>query len=159
MTSEVATVRGVRNTYGTREKGGGLGIIKTEGVSNELTADVTGSTLSTSGDAFATVKIPAGSLVTGAWVEISEAFVLGGTTPTILVGTKGSESTNGAVVSEALAEAIGTTDITATLAGTWNEVFFAAETSVGVILGGTSPTSLAGTGIGRIVVTYKKLVG
>lgn len=159
MTSEVATIRGVRNIYGTRDTGGALGVIKTAGISNELTADVTGETLTLSGDAFASVKIPANSLVTGAFVEITEAFDLGGTTPTILVGTKGSEVTNGVVVTEAQAEAIGLVDITAALAGTWNEVFFAAETEVGVILGGTTPTSLAGTGVGRIVVTYIKLAG
>ena len=158
MTVEIATIRGVRNNYGTRSKGGGIGFIKTSGISNELSVDVTGDSLTVGGEAFAEVKIPAGSIITGAWVEVTEAFTLGGTSPTILVGTAGSEATNGAVVSEAQAEAVGTVDITAALAGTWNEATLAAETSVGVVLGGTSPTSAA-TGSARIVVTYNKIAG
>jgi len=154
MSTEVTTIRGVRQTYGTREPGGAIGVVKTEGISNELTVDF--DSVSLSDDAFATVVIPAGSIPVAAYVEITEAFVMGGTSPTILVGTSGSEATNGCVISEALGEAIGAADITATLAGTWDNAGLAAATTVGVALGGTSPT-ITSVGKGRVTVVYKKV--
>lgn len=158
MSVEKAALRDVRQIYGSRVKGGGVGQMQTSGIERELAVDATGSLLDTTGDAFYGQVIPAGSLITGAYVRVDEAFDLGGTTPTLLVGTAGTEVTNGVVVSEAQLEAIGTTDITAALAGTWDEATLAADTTVGVVLGGTSPTAVDGVGSCRVVVTYKKLV-
>ena len=99
------------------------------------------------------VILPAGSLPTLAYIDVSEVFVMGGTSPTILVGTSGSEATNGCVISEAIAEAVGTVDITSTLTGTW-DASLAAATTVGVTMGGTSPTATSTAGKARLVVQY-----
>lgn len=161
MTTEVATIRGVRNIYGTREKGSAVGVIKTEGISNELTVDVTGTDLddiANSKDPYATVVIPAGSILVAAYFETTEVFVLGGTTPALEIGTDTSEATNGVTVTEAQLEAVGADDITAALAGTWAAgAALAADTTVGIAFSGTSPTSVAGSGIARVVIEYKKL--
>jgi len=142
----------VTNHYGERNLGGATGVIKTEGADNQLTVYATGELIN-AGFVPPTV-IPAGAVVTKAVAHVTEAFALGGTAPTILVGTAGSEATNGVVLDEASAEAEGYYDITAALAGTWGaEAAFAADTTVGVALGGTTPTV---TDAGRvvIVVTY-----
>ena len=141
----------VSNHYGPRNTGGAIGGIKTEGAIKELSIDITGEMLNSSFRPEAI--LPAGSLPTLAYIDVSEVFVMGGTSPTILVGTSGSEATNGCVVSEAIAEAVGTVDITATLTGTWN-ASLAAATTVGVAMGGTSPTATATAGKARLVVQY-----
>lgn len=161
MAVEVDATRGVRNIYGQREKGYAVGVIKTEGVSNELTVDVTGSMLDDIIDGkevIASVVIPAGSILTAAYYETTEVFTLGGTTPALEIGTDGSEATNGVTVTEAQLEAVGADDITAALAGTWAAgAALAADTTVGIAVSGTSPTSVRGSGIARVTIVYKKL--
>ena len=150
MTYEANTGLNVNNHYGPRVTGNGIGVIKTEGAYNELSVDITGDMLN---NTFRPeVVIPAGSLVVEAFVDVSEVFVLGGTAPVIEVGTAGSEVTNGVSVTEAQAEAVGTVDITAALAGTW-AASLAAATTVGVAMSGTSPTSTS-AGKAKVVVRY-----
>ena len=150
MVYESNTGLGVNNHYGTRDTGNGIGVIKSEGAYNELSVDITGDMLNNTFRP--TVVIPAGSLVVSAFVDVSEVFVLGGTSPVIEVGTAGSEVTNGVSVTEAQAEAVGTVDITAALAGTWG-ASLAAATTVGVAMSGTSPTSTS-AGKAKVVVRY-----
>jgi hypothetical protein len=98
-----------------------------------------------------TEAIPVGAVPTSAFARVSEVFVLGGTTPTIQVGTSGSGAA--AVfgsLAEASAEALGTytltvtgTPLTATTAG-----------NLRVALGGTTPTVTA-AGRVTITVTYR----
>lgn len=131
------------------------GVIKTEGGKNEMTIELSGKNInddSLQGD----IIIPAGSLVIEAYVEVEEVFVVSGTDPTILVGTNGSEATNGIVISEAIAEAVGTVDITATKTGTW-DASFAADTVVGVAIGGTAGPAVTDVGVLRVVVVYVKV--
>lgn len=142
----------VHNHYGEKNLGGAAGVFRTAGSDNELTVYATGEILND--DFLPVVVIPAGAVVTKAVAHVTEAFALGGTTPTILIGTEGSEVTNGAVLDEASAEAEGYYDITTTLTGTWDaEAAFAADTTVGLALGGTTPTV---TDAGRVVfiITY-----
>jgi hypothetical protein len=112
------------------------------------------------GDAFVSgsfdtqLTIPAGSVVREVVAEVTEAFALGGTTPTINVGTNGSEGTNfGIELSEAQAEAVGTYDDAP--AGTWAAPL-AADTVVGVALDGTSPT-VTSAGKAKVVIRYSKI--
>lgn len=157
MGYESKTGLGVHNHYGARPVGGASGVVRTSGTKNELTIIVTGESVNSTFEQ--PVDIPAGAVVTKATAHVTEAFVLGGTTPTILFGTSGSEATNGGVLAEASAEATGYYDITSTLAGTWDaEAAFAAKTSVGVALGGTTPT--ADSTVGRVVfvVEYSNVV-
>jgi hypothetical protein len=83
---------------------------------------------------------------------VKEAFVIGGTTPAIVIGTEGSEATNGFVISEAQGEATGTYDVSGTLTGTWAAPL-AAATTVGIDMSGTSPT-VTDAGLAEVVVKY-----
>lgn len=153
MSYESNTGLGVHNHYGARNLGGATGTIGTQGAENELTVIVTGEILNSS--FLPEVVIPAGAVITKASAHVTEAFDLGGTTPTILVGTSGSEVTNGVVLDETSAEATGYYDLTSTLAGTWDaEAALAANTTVGLALGGTSPTADESAGRAVIVVNY-----
>ena len=87
--------------------------------------------------------VPVGAVPLYAHVRVSEAFALGGTTPTIQIGDAGSATRFGSV-SEANAEALGTytTSVTATP--------LTAAGTLAVTLGGTTPTV---TAAGRATVT------
>jgi hypothetical protein len=153
MTTEVTTIRGVRAIYGTRERGGAVGVIKTEGAVNQLSLDFTSDTITD--DALATVVLPAGAIVTEAICQITEAFNLGGTTPTILIGEDGAEVTNGVAISEAQAEATGTYDIIGAAAGEWDPTSSNPnDVNVSIVLGGTTPVFTTNVGAGRVVISY-----
>jgi hypothetical protein len=158
MSVEIAGLRDVRNVYGQRDLGYDVGVNKTEGASNELSVGLSGSMLGDIIDGavvVADVVIPAGAVLEEAHLFVDEAFVLGGTTPAVEVGTKTSEATNGVTCTEAQLEAVGGYDVTAALSGTWaSGSALAAATTVGVAVSGTSPTSTS-AGKARLVVTYK----
>jgi len=154
MSFSEAPLRGVSVQYGARKVDRTIGIKRTSGTRVEYIIELDGEFV---GDGFevAPVVIPAGSKPIEVLLKVDEVFDLGGTTPTILVGTNGTEVTNGLVVSEAQAEATGLYDLTSTLTGTWADVL-AANTTIGVTLGGTTPTSDATTGKATLVVTCVK---
>lgn len=145
----------VNNHYGSRDTGKTVGTLFTNGVERELVLDIDGDMVGNAAYALLAPKLPAGATVLEAYAEVTEAFVLGGTTPTINVGTEGSEGTNGVEISEAQAEAVGTYDITSTVAGTWANPL-AAETTVGLAMDGTSPT-VTSAGKMRVVVRYMQM--
>jgi hypothetical protein len=133
---------------------GAGGQLQTAGGKRELTFEFSGATIND--DSEQNPIIPAGSLVIAAYAEIEEAFTLGGTTPTIVAGTVGTEATNGVAIADAgEADTIGTYDITASITGTWG-AGLAADTSVGLALGGTQPV-VGADGKGRIVIEYVKV--
>lgn len=137
---------GVNNVYGPRKTDEGRsGVINTAGVVKELEVDFRGENYSV-----VSTTIPAGALVLDGYAKVSEAFALGGTTPTLAIGTSGSAATNGVKLTEAQAEATGTYDLTPS--GTWGSVL-AAATTVKVELGGTSPTIGTGGNV-KVVVRY-----
>jgi hypothetical protein len=146
-------VQNVHNNYGDRDSGETLGVFKTEGGEYQVTINITGEMMQRGGsdEFFVPIILPVGAFITQVYVQTKEAFVLGGTTPTILVGTQGSEVTNGFVISETQAETIGSYDVTATKTGTWNAPIAAAAT-MGIALGGTLPTV---TAAGSIDVLFK----
>ena len=144
----------VSNHYGPRKSEGAIGEVKTEGVVRELSIEFTGETVSAAAFDLLAPKLPAGSHIEDVYLKVSEAFVLGGTTPAIEIGTEGSEETNGVTITEAQAEATGTYDITAALAGTWASPL-AAETTVGIALSGTTPT-VTTAGKAEVVIRYTK---
>lgn len=87
--------------------------------------------------------VPVGSVPLYCHIRVTEAFALGGTTPTIQVGDAGS-ATRYAALSEANAEAVGT--YTASVTATP----LTAAGTIAVSLGGTTPTV---TSAGRATVT------
>ena len=146
---------GVRSRFGpVAIPDGSGGVARTAGVRNELVLEFTGDDINN--DDFQKPIIPAGSLVTAAHAEILEAFTLGGTTPTIDIGTDGSEGTNGVDIADSgEADTEGTYDILYTPSGTWAAIL-AADTTVSVALGGTTPTVTAG-GRAKVVIEYINL--
>jgi hypothetical protein len=143
---------GVYNVYGPRETAEGRnGNINTAGVVKELQLDFRGSNYS-----LVSATLPKGAQVIECIAEVVEAFALGGTTPTINVGTATSAGTNyGIELSKAQAEAAGTTKYDATKAGTWQSVLTAA-TTVAVELDGTTPT-IGDGGLAKVVIRYVEL--
>lgn len=146
------------NRYNQSLTGEQLGVNHSDNAVTEITATITGAQLVrdvATNDAFLTqFKIPVGAVIARVVVQVKTAFVLGGTTPTILIGTEGSEVTNGFPISQAQAQAVGTYDLTAARTGTWNAPI-AATLTVGIALGGTTPTV---TSAGRmdVIISYIK---
>ena len=155
MAKENSAGLGVYNNYGPRQTDEGrAGQINTAGVVKELQINFRGSDFDSNGVALLdTATLPAGSKFIEAYASVQEAFVLGGTTPTINVGTSGSAGTNyGIELSEAQAESAATAIYNDTGAGTWASVL-AAATTVAVELDGTSPT-VTDAGEATIVIRY-----
>lgn len=144
----------VHNHYGPRNVGKTVGIINTEGAQNEVVIDLDAEMVAAAGYPLMAPILPAGSRVTKVFMEVSEVFALGGTTPAIEIGTEGSEATNGFTITEAQAEALGVYDLTAALSGTWSATTgLLAATTLGIALSGTSPTVTA-AGKARLVIQY-----
>jgi hypothetical protein len=151
-------VRNVHNNFGPRNTGQTVGLFENDGGQEELVFYITGDQLNraATNDEFLVVpKIPAGATINGAYARTREVFVMGGTSPTIRIGTDTSEATNGIVITQAQAQALGTYNISATAVGTWAAPL-AADTAVGTSLGGTSPT-VTNAGVIEVVVRYIRL--
>ena len=145
------SVNGVPNYYAPRHRHEAVqGKMPGSGAEHELVIHVAGDNYT-----LMTGTLPAGAVVVGnAVVEVSEAFALGGTTPVINIGVSGSEGTNRiAQVSEAQAEAVGTYSIAS--AGTLAvNTPLAAQATIKVALGGTSPT-ITSAGRMKVVIPYR----
>lgn len=156
MAFENSAGLGVDNFYGPRSTTEGIGgHISQDGAHQEIVIEFGTAVPGETGVANRMrnrVTIPANSLVTRVYLDVETPGVMTGTTPTILVGTDTSEVTNGFVVTEAQAEAAGVTDLTSTLTGTWAAGLL-TDTSVSVVLGGTSPT-LTAVGRYKFVIEY-----
>ena len=158
MGFESNTGLNVVNHYGERGTQDGVAsggeLAGGEGAVKEAVIFIKGTDF-TSGNFDTRFTIPAGSKFLDAQAEVTEAFALGGTTPTINVGTNGSEGINyGIELSEANAEAAGTY-YNATGAGTWANPL-AGDTVIGVALAGTSPT-VTSAGAAKVVIRYIKI--
>lgn len=125
-----------------------VGFVSTSSNEKELTFVIDGEKFSGGVYLFNTTEaLPVGASPVSASVRVSEAFVLGGTTPTITVGTTGTgASTVFGSLSETNAEATGTYNLTVT--ATPLTATTAGNLRVG--LGGTTPTV---TSAGRATVT------
>lgn len=145
----------VHHQYGPMQTDNSAGVTERDGFENEASWDINGTMVGNGAFDLTAPTIPAGAIIESAYAYVSEAFVLGGTSPTILVGTNGSEVTNGLVLSATAAGSVKAYDLTSTLTGTWAAPLV-AETTVGIALGGTSPT-VTSAGKVRIVVRYSKI--
>lgn len=146
------TINGVKNIYGPRASRheGVVGQHTTRDGERELVIWFDGSSYT-----YVTGTLPAGAVVSeNAIVEVTEAFALGGTTPTINIGVSGSHGTNYlAELSEAQAEAVGTYSLVP--AGTLAiNTPLAAAVTLAVGLDGTSPT-ITSAGKAKLVVRYR----
>lgn len=148
-------VENVHNHFGVRDTGETIGVNKVEGVKEELMFNLTAELIN--GGALKPFVLPGGAVITAVYLDVEEAFVLTGTTPSVKIGTAGSEATNGFSISEAQIEATGSVNLTSTLAGTWDaEVPLAANTTVGFALAGTGGPAITG-GKARITVLFDRI--
>lgn len=148
MSLEADATRGVKTWYGPQDLSQSEARSLTSvGKVKEMTVVVTGSDY-----ASVSFTLPKGSIVVDSFVEVTEAFALGGTTPTLALGTSGSAPTNSIVdVTEANAEAIGTYQ--GVPAGTLAAgTPLAADTTIVVELGGSTPTI---TSAGKAYVSFR----
>ncbi len=118
MSLETTPLRGVVDNYGGRTVGRSAGIIGTKGSEKELAIHLNGQMLS---DAIViAAHVPAGASFLSAHLIVDEVFVLAGSS-VVEVGEDGAEATNGVSLTEANLEATGVTDVSAALAGEWDE--------------------------------------
>lgn len=149
---------GLRVHFGTRKTGDEANFGESAnptGVTKELAVHIKGTDFdSTEAYTGPTISLPAGVTIREVIAEVTEAFALGGTTPTINVGVSGSVATNRAAqLSEAQAEATGVYNLTSSAAGTLAaNTPLASASTVTIALGGTSPTV---TAVGRAVIYVK----
>lgn len=148
---------GLRWHFGTRQTGDEANFgdaANPMGVDKELSISLRGSDFTGTTYNGTTVIIPAGFTLREVIAEVTEVFVVTGTTPTINVGVLGSETTNRvAQLSEAQAEALGTYSLTTSAAGTLAvNTPLAAQQTLSIALGGTTP---AVTAAGRVVITVR----
>lgn len=148
----------VHTKFAGRDLGEQVGVYHSQDGNTQISMTITGAQLvrdkATDDGFLVPIKLPVGAVLEEVYVQVKEVFVLGGTTPTILIGTQGSEVTNGFVISEAQAEAVGTYNVTATKTGTWASPIATAAT-VGVALGGTTPT-VTDAGVLDVIIKYTK---
>lgn len=150
-------VSNVHNQFGRRQIGGTIGVNKIEGMKEELVIDFVGEYFNSLPDGLIPFVLPAGAVITAVYVDVEDVFVVTGTTPTVKIGTDGSEATNGFTITEAQLESTGSYNLTSTLAGTWdNEVPLAANTVVGFALAGTTP-AVTSAGKARITILFDRL--
>lgn len=150
MTVEV--INGVKNYFGPKGRHeAAQGVLNTDGMVKEGVVVFTGENYS-----LVSFKLPAGAAIVGKpLVEITEAFALGGTTPTINIGVSGSHGTNYlAEISEAQAEAVGTYASAAPAGTLAVDAPLAAEATIVVGLDGTTPT-ITGAGKAKVVFQYR----
>lgn len=155
----VVTSKGTpHNFFGPRQDGGVIGVNKVEGMKEELVFMLTGEMFNDVPDGLMPFVLPAGAVITDVYIDVEDVFVVTGTNPTVLIGTNTSEVTNGFVISEAILEATGSASLTSTLAGTWDaEVPLAANTTIGIALGGTGTPAITDAGKARVTVLFNRL--
>jgi hypothetical protein len=155
MPREILPILGVSQVFGPAFTGGDVGVVKTEGQKNEYEIHLTGEVLATR--ILSPVVIPAGSVVTKAYVRVTQAFNLAASS-VVRVGTKGSEAANGVALTEAQLEAVGYVDVTAALAGTYdNEAVLAANSTLGVAFSAGSVTD-RNVGRATLVIETVRLI-
>jgi hypothetical protein len=149
---DVPSWTGITNRFGPRAlPEGKAGAFNTGGDAKvQYVLEFDGDTLGTTSD---DLIITAGFKPLRVIVEVTAAGALDddGMTPApvIVIGTDGTEVTNGFVITEASAEAVGVYVITS-FAGSWAAAL-AASTTVGIALSGDGTVTSAG-GVYRVVI-------
>lgn len=144
----------VNNHYGARNTGGAVGVEHSKDSVHQLSIEFTGKSLS---DGYVPpVVIPKGALFLRYRLRVDEAFVVTGTSPTLIWGGA-APATNGVVLTEAELEAVGTKTPASAGAGTWatnSATGTTAAEEVSFALGGTSPAIAATSGKATLIAEY-----
>jgi hypothetical protein len=144
----------VNNQYGPRNTGGSIGMDQSESSIQTVTIHITGEMLNTS--YVSPVVVPKGALFRRAFLRVDEAFVITGTSPTVIFGGT-APATNGFVLTEAELETVGTKVPASTGTGTWAQASTTGTTAAEKItkaLGGTSPVVSPTAGKAQLVLEF-----
>ena len=147
------------NYFGPRDSSGAAGVLKVEGLTEQLIINLDGTMFNDGIDAgLVDYVIPAGAIIKAVYLDVETAFALSGTdTLAVEVGTSGTEATNGFTITEAQIEATASVNLTSALSGTWdNEAPLAADTTVAIVLSGTNPV-ITDAGKARITIVYDRV--
>jgi hypothetical protein len=147
---------GVNNQYGPRNTGGAAGLEQGTNSVARLSISITGEMLNSG---FVTPQsIPKYASFKSAHITVHEAFVVTGTTPTILVGAAGSVATNGFIISETELETLGSRKLANDGEGTW-DVAHATGTTAAALVDFAFEGDAAVTNAGRatLVLEYVNL--
>ena len=145
---------GVNNYFGPRDTGGAVGVEQGESSVKFLTVHLTGDMLNAT--YLPPVVVPKGAQFKRAMLRVDEAFVITGTSPTVIVGGT-VPGTNGIVLTEAELEAVGSKTPASTGTGTWAQSSATGTTAAEKItktLGGTSPVVTKGVGKAQLVLEF-----
>lgn len=148
----------VHNYFGARDSGGTDGVLKVEGITEQLIINLSGIEYNDEiRPALVSYVIPAGSVIKAVYCDVEEAFNLGGTNPVLDIGTSTTESTNGFTIDDSVLEATGTTNETGNLSGTWDaEAPLAADTTVAAVFSADANLTVADVGKARITIVYDR---
>lgn len=148
------------NFMGARRSGGAQGPEKVTGSIEQLVLFLDGALINDLGATTAGANplvplyLPAGATIRDVYYDGETAFTLTGGSPTILIGTSGSEVTNGLVISQAVAQSTNTARLTSTLTGTWTvNTPLQARTRVSIVLGGAGP-GIDRLGKGKVTIEF-----
>src|SRR6478736_3630627 len=134
----------VSNFYGPRNTGGSVGVEHSDDSIHQLSVALTGDSLNW--NFLPPVVMPRGAQFKRAILRVDEAFVLTGTTPTVIIGGT-APATNGIVLTQAELQAIGTKTPASTGTGTWAQSSTTGTTAAEKVtkaLGGTTPAVTKG---------------
>jgi hypothetical protein len=152
-------VRTVHNHFGPRDESGSDGVLKVEGITEQLIINFTGKEFNDGiAPSLVPYVIPAGSIIKAVYLDVEEAFVASSdTTFALEIGTDTTEVTNGFTTTEAQLEATDSVNLTSALSGTWDsEAPLAADTIVGAALSGTN-SAITDAGKARFTIIYDRV--
>lgn len=154
MSYENSSGRNVSTQYGPRDTGTSVGLEPGHDSIHQLAIEFTGASLA---DSFLPpVVIPQGAHFLRYILRVDEAFVVTGTSPTLIFGGT-APATNGVVLTEAELEAVGTKIPASAGAGTWatnSATGTTASEKVTKTLGGTTPAIATTQGQATLIAEY-----
>jgi hypothetical protein len=156
MSYESNTGIDVFNHYGARNTGGTIGVERSQNSVTRLSINLTGAMLND--DFFPPVSIPKYASFKSAHITVHEAFVVTGTSPTILVGAAGSVATNGFIITETELETLGSRKLANDGEGTW-DIAHASGTAAAALVAFAFEGDAAVTNAGKatLVLEYVNL--
>ena len=151
MGYESNTGLGVTNHYGEFKLGNTVGVHTSRDREVELNMDLNGEAVTNGGPLLVDYKLPAGADITRVYLVVTEAATFGNADNVVDVGTDTTEATNGFTITDTQLGALGVTDLTSELSGTWAAPL-AAATTIGHVVSGTT-ASMTG-GLAKVIIKY-----
>lgn len=149
MSYENSAGLGVNNQYGPRNTGGVFGTVDDD-VFKQFVVNLTGEMLNSS--FIPPVYMPKGAIVTRAYLRVDEVFVVSAAGTVAIGGT--APGTDGVVLTEALLEALGTSNVSALAIGTWATASATGPLTAQKVTKAITGTVGATSGKATLVVEY-----